>query len=438
MLTRRAVIILLIVLLGLFCMHADAFASDTALTGFNLHTFHPASDGSGVLSLTGTQTLGHLKPAFGVFVQGAGGLAEAANPVNRRRSRIVDAWVFADMTGAIGLTDFLDFGLIVPVQFYETGMSVNTQRSFQTAGVGDLLIDVKGRLLQDGEGRIGIGLLGRLSVPTGQTRDFSGWNDPTGEFRLLIDKGFSHGSVVANVGYRIAARTTVRNTVGGVSWGISDDDRLVFGLGGDVRLPFQNRSWKIVASVYGESVVDSFQELMTPIEIDAGIAKEFKNGISLQLGGGRGLTDALGSPAYRAFAAISFDGGRRWRNQQNRARVRKNVEWIREVILFGFDDDGMSPAGRKKVDGIAQVMEGDERLHARVEGYTDAVGDEKYNDQLGLRRARAVSQMLHQKGVQDDRVQVESFGERQPIESNRTRDGRRQNRRVTIDLIPAP
>lgn len=70
----------------------------------------------------------------------------------------------------------------------------------------------------------------------------------------------------------------------------------------------------------------------------------------------------------------------------------------------------------------------------RLVGHADSIGPDGYNRQLGLQRARAVQAWLNSKGLPADRMQARSQGETQPIASNGTDDGRRQNRRVDITL----
>jgi len=72
-------------------------------------------------------------------------------------------------------------------------------------------------------------------------------------------------------------------------------------------------------------------------------------------------------------------------------------------------------------------------ITGRVDGYTDATGKEEYNQKLSERRAQAVADYLHSKGVStDSKMQVQGYGEADPIADNKTEEGRAQNRRVVI------
>ncbi|MEZ4704037.1 MAG: OmpA family protein [Bdellovibrionota bacterium] len=69
-----------------------------------------------------------------------------------------------------------------------------------------------------------------------------------------------------------------------------------------------------------------------------------------------------------------------------------------------------------------------------VEGHTDSVGPEKYNQQLSESRALSVKNYLIQKGIQANRIQIKGYGESKPRASNNTEDGRALNRRIEFNI----
>jgi outer membrane protein OmpA-like peptidoglycan-associated protein len=68
----------------------------------------------------------------------------------------------------------------------------------------------------------------------------------------------------------------------------------------------------------------------------------------------------------------------------------------------------------------------------RLEGHADFVGGSRYNSQLGLQRARSIRSILLQKGVAEDQIRLQTHGDRRPIATNDTPEGRYRNRRVEI------
>ena len=73
-------------------------------------------------------------------------------------------------------------------------------------------------------------------------------------------------------------------------------------------------------------------------------------------------------------------------------------------------------------------------LHLDVEGHTDSVGGDEYNQALSERRAAAVRDYLVQQGIAAESIASRGFGKTQPVASNDTPEGRQQNRRVELVL----
>ena len=70
-----------------------------------------------------------------------------------------------------------------------------------------------------------------------------------------------------------------------------------------------------------------------------------------------------------------------------------------------------------------------------LQGSTDSVGSDAYNQALGERRAKAVFDYLKSKGINPNRLKMVSFGESKPVASNATDAGRAQNRRVDLVIV---
>jgi outer membrane protein OmpA-like peptidoglycan-associated protein len=82
-----------------------------------------------------------------------------------------------------------------------------------------------------------------------------------------------------------------------------------------------------------------------------------------------------------------------------------------------------------KVAGILQAYPG---LKLQVEGYTDSVGSDQYNQKLSENRADAVRDFLVSQGVQTDNISATGYGKAKPVADNATAQGRAQNRRVNL------
>jgi outer membrane protein OmpA-like peptidoglycan-associated protein len=99
---------------------------------------------------------------------------------------------------------------------------------------------------------------------------------------------------------------------------------------------------------------------------------------------------------------------------------------------FDFGSAQLKPAGEEKIDEIARAMQKNAEVRILVEGYTDSVGSEPYNQRLSERRAEAVRDYMISRGIAAKRIETRGHGEASPVASNDTAEGRAQNRRVVI------
>jgi outer membrane protein OmpA-like peptidoglycan-associated protein len=116
-------------------------------------------------------------------------------------------------------------------------------------------------------------------------------------------------------------------------------------------------------------------------------------------------------------------------------------------VLFDTAKFSLRPAAREKLARVAGILSGHPGLRLQVEGYTDSVGGDDYNQLLSENRATSVRDYLTGAGIPTASVTSKGFGKTEPVATNDTAAGRQQNRRVELvvsgDLIgseirPAP
>jgi outer membrane protein OmpA-like peptidoglycan-associated protein len=104
-------------------------------------------------------------------------------------------------------------------------------------------------------------------------------------------------------------------------------------------------------------------------------------------------------------------------------------------VLFGSDVESLNAPSTEIVQRIGKALTGVGIERVRVDGHTDASGKETYNQQLSLRRAKSVAQVLVGVGMKEENVQMRGLGSSEPVASNTTAAGRTENRRVSIVVI---
>ena len=103
--------------------------------------------------------------------------------------------------------------------------------------------------------------------------------------------------------------------------------------------------------------------------------------------------------------------------------------------FFDFDKAVVKPAGKAKLDDLVAKIKGINLEVIIAVGHTDSIGSDAYNQKLSVRRAEAVKAYLVSKGIEKNRVYTEGKGEKQPVASNKTKEGRAKNRRVEIEVV---
>ena len=105
-------------------------------------------------------------------------------------------------------------------------------------------------------------------------------------------------------------------------------------------------------------------------------------------------------------------------------------------ITFNSDSSAIRPALRFDLDTVAANLLRYPESTVQIIGHTDSDGEAGYNVTLSQQRATSVSNVLNDGGVTLERLQISGRGEEQPLASNLTEEGKAQNRRVEIVVIP--
>jgi len=103
--------------------------------------------------------------------------------------------------------------------------------------------------------------------------------------------------------------------------------------------------------------------------------------------------------------------------------------------FFDFDKSVLKPEGKARLTDLVSKLQGTDIEVILATGHTDSIGSDAYNQKLSVRRAQAVKAFLVSNGLRADRIFTEGKGEKQPVASNQTREGRAKNRRVEVEVV---
>lgn len=103
--------------------------------------------------------------------------------------------------------------------------------------------------------------------------------------------------------------------------------------------------------------------------------------------------------------------------------------------MFDFDKYVIKEAAKGPLDKVVKWLQENPDIKVEVAGHTDFVGSEEYNQTLSENRAKAVYNYFISKGVSKSRLNYVGYGKTRPIATNKTDEGRAQNRRVELTII---
>ena len=134
-----------------------------------------------------------------------------------------------------------------------------------------------------------------------------------------------------------------------------------------------------------------------------------------------------GTPAYRSYidsitVAVGLD--------PLYETLRDTGSFTTRGIYFDVGSATIRPESTPTLVQLEETLTKHGELRVRIEGHTDSTGTDGYNMGLSIRRAEAVQHYLVSKGIAVNRLEIAGFGERVPLASNATREGRAMNRRV--------
>jgi outer membrane protein OmpA-like peptidoglycan-associated protein len=101
-------------------------------------------------------------------------------------------------------------------------------------------------------------------------------------------------------------------------------------------------------------------------------------------------------------------------------------------VMFDTGRSELKSGASRKMDQLAQFLAEHPDRRVQIDGFTDSVGSDSYNEELSQRRADAVKATLISRGVDPSRIGTEGYGKAYPVASNNDSGGRQLNRRVEV------
>lgn len=429
------------------------------VVGPTAQNFNPTTSGLDFVTVQSSET---LKP--GIFNLGLF-LNYAVNSLpyfqtNQQKTDFNDSLLGLDLNAGVGLMPGWDIGISLP---HILSQSVEDQTGargeFAATGGTEIRVNTKVRLLGDDSG--GVALIASANFSRIEDNPYEGSGaGPTFNFEAAADTTVGKMALGANVGYRLRSPGTklagsIANPVG---------DQIIASAAASYHFPDLNT--KIIGEIYTSFAAqqtddDNDNRTASSAEFLIGAKHDVNTNLALHAGFGTELAQGLASPDYRVYTGLNYTFGPVFKQviAESKPKTRTQTTTVEEAdeeliqqlsteqtadgpverfrtqaILFEFDSDRMVGNYARVLAELAKYLKGGFR-ELIVEGHTDSIGAEAYNDRLSLRRASAIKRYLIQKyGFAPNSVTALGYGERRPIADNGNYQGRQLNRRVEFKL----
>ncbi len=252
----------------------------------------------------GAQTLPHLIPAAGFYLTYAHKPLQIWDVTHDETYRsYVEHQLSLDLNLAMGLWDFLEVGLGLPVALYQHGDQQDLFGSSDTVGsaLGDLRLIVKGRLLTLGP--VSVGLAVPVSFPTGSEDNLTGQGGVTVTPTAVLGLSTRWVDAALNAGYRFRPEQSI--TVAALDQDkINVDDEVVLSLG--LKVPVWQDRIDLIADGFVSLSTHDLDSEEVPAEVLGGLRFHLPAGLTAHMGAGPGISGGIGTPTFRVFAGLGY------------------------------------------------------------------------------------------------------------------------------------
>ncbi len=117
------------------------------------------------------------------------------------------------------------------------------------------------------------------------------------------------------------------------------------------------------------------------------------------------------------------------------SKIQKGKKLVLSNIYFETNSYQLDPKSHIEIENSLRLLNQNPNLEILIEGHTDDTGDKKYNQSLSKKRANAVYKALIEKGINQERLSFQGFGETNPIKPNTSEQNRKSNRRIEFRVL---
>lgn len=426
-------------ILAILLVSMNSYAN---VIGVGAQNFNSNTDGLDFVTVQSSETLHPGILSFGMFLNYGVNSLPYFESTPQGRTNFNDTLLGADLNFGLGLAKNWDAGISFPFILSQTVDSSNAYRGeFSQNGNTEIRYNTKYRLLGDDSG--GVAVVGTINQNRVVNDPYAGSGAGlTYNLEIAADTTIKQVALGVNVGHRWRSP--------GTSLGTSPiqplKNQLIASVAASYLIP--NSDTKIISEIFSsfpsQTVDSDGQRVLQSAEWIAGVKHDLTDSLALHAGAGTELVHAVASPDWRVYAGINYTVGPLWGGEEPKlepvtvepvvAPQPKIEKFVIRNIEFEFNSTKMVGNYVKALSELLTHLQKTPFKNLTIEGHTDSVGGEEYNQKLSQRRAEAIRTYLINEKISAEKIEAIGRGESQPIADNANYQGRQLNRRVEFSI----
>lgn len=409
------------------------------VVGTDIQNFNPTTSGLDFVTVHSSETLEPGMLNFGLFLNYTHNTLSISRDFGGYKvgDEPGDDLLSADLNMGIGLLPNWDAGISLPHALSSsTAVDFNVP-VFEKTGMNEIRLNTKYRVW--GDNSQGVAVIGSVGFNQIENNPFAGeGSGPNYNLEAAFDTTLNNNTALGlNLGYRFRNPGT---PIAGVPFQ-PFDDQWIASIGASQLLEKYDTKLiaELITSFPAKKVDFDANRSQSVAEVLIGAKHDLNQQVALHAGLGSEVINSTASPAFRAYVGLNWTIGPQWQKKEELVKTIGSPPQqiiVSNSILFDFDSDKIKPESEIIMDEVADKMKTIENYKViLVEGHTDSVGPEAYNLDLSRRRSNTVRLALIKRGLPEQQLKSEGFGESRPRADNGNYQGRESNRRVEFQIV---
>lgn len=415
------------------------------VVGTDAQNFNPITDGLDFVTVHSSETLNPGILNFGVFLNYGVNTLPVFQQNQASRTKFNDTLTGLDLNFGVGLMKNWDAGLSFPHIIGQTIDDNTVQGYFSKKGNTEVRLNTKYRWFGNDDG--GFATVFSVNFDRVENNPYAGEGaGPTLNFEFVYDRQLTKlVAAAANLGYRMRDSGTA---IAGFPIQPFEDQII-----GSLAASYLWNNVRLISEIFGsfpaQETDENTNRTQSSLELLLGMKMNLTHTLAWHAGFGTELSHGTSTPDWRVYTGVNYAVGPLWGKDQMRIYQKGQPEvdddfentpeaeevFVVEGINFEFDSFALTPLSQEVLKRLAEYLKKPPALKQMViEGHTDSLGPEEYNQKLSDNRAKAVLDFLASQGITKNKLSSKGYGETKPIADNGNFQGRTKNRRVEFQI----